>query len=98
MNKTPKLLPWLARKAGISIEKATVLWSEVVSDTSLQAAGAKDPDGYYRLIVERFQDLTERDKPAAKPAGAPHSPLLVLSSHGGASSAILLNPFGLKIA
>ena len=75
MNKTPKLLPWLARKAGISTEKATALWSVVVSDKSLLSAAAKDPDSYCRLIVERLQDR-----------------------HGNTSSAILLNPFGLKTA
>lgn len=98
MNITPKLLPWLARKAGISNEKATALWSEVVSDESVQAAGAKDPDSFYRAIVERLQDLTPQEKPVVKPAISKHAPLLVLSRHGDASSAILLNPFGLKTA
>lgn len=96
MNKTPKLLPWLARKAGISTDKATALWSVVDADKSLQSAAAKDPDAYFRLVVERLQELVAREKPAARTTA--HSPLLVLTRHGDASSAILLNPFGMKAA
>jgi len=96
MNKTPKLLPWLARKAGISTEKAAALWLEAVSEESLQADCANDPDNVYRHIVERLQVLSARDTPVAKPNASAHSPLLVLSGHG--SAAFLLNPFGMKLA
>jgi hypothetical protein len=30
MTKTPKVLPWIARKAGISDEQITTLWSKAV--------------------------------------------------------------------
>lgn len=98
MNKTPKLLPWLARKAGISNEKAAALWREVVSDESLHAGGAKDPDHTYHAIVARLHEMADSEKSAAKPATVAHSPLLVLSRHGNGPAAVLLNPFGLKIA
>lgn len=98
MNMTPKLLPWLARKAGISNETATALWREVASDESLQAGFSTDPDHAFRLIVERLQDLAARDRAALKQTTPGHSPVLVLTRHGDHSSAILLNPFGLKAA
>lgn len=98
MNKTPKLLPWLARKAGIPTEKAAALWLEAVSEESLQAGCANDPDYYYRRVVERLQVLSARDMPVAKQGTSVHSPLLVLSGHGNGSAAFLLNPFGMKVA
>lgn len=98
MNMTPKLLPWLARKAGISTEKATALWREVASDKTLQAGFSKDPDHTFRLVVERLQDLDARDRGAPKQTAPGHSPVLVLTRHGDRSSAILLNPFGLRAA
>jgi len=93
MNKTPKILPWLARKAGVSGEKAAALWQQAVSDASLQAEPAKDPDRYYRLLIDRLHELLKLEKPVRKPTASHNtSPLLVLGLHGGKSAAVLLNP------
>jgi hypothetical protein len=89
MNKTPKLLPWVARKAGVSIEKAAALWQEAAAHVSLQTEPGKDPDHYYHLMVGRLRALAERGKPAHRPAA---SPLLVLARHGSETAAVLLNP------
>ena len=32
--KTPKLLPWQARKAGVSLERAEALWRKAVREAT----------------------------------------------------------------
>lgn len=36
MTKTPKLLPWYARKAGVSLERATTLWQKAVREATAE--------------------------------------------------------------
>ena len=53
--KTPKLLPWLARKAGISERRAETLWHEAERWAAHQApAGSAD---YFKLAVDRLLQL-----------------------------------------
>lgn len=98
MNKTPKLLPWLARQAGISSEKATTLWREAMSDESLHASCAHDPDRFYRTLIERLQGLAVTEKPAGKPVAPAQSSLLSFGRQGDGRATMLLNSFGLKPA
>lgn len=53
--KTPKLLPWLANKAGISERRAGTLWH----DAERWAARRATPDSaaYYKLAVDRLLEL-----------------------------------------
>lgn len=54
----PKILPWIARKAGISDELALKLWRRAVSEAEHltgQSSGAE----YYGLAVERFLAVVE---------------------------------------
>ena len=53
--KTPKLLPWLARKAGISDARATTLWHEAERWAAHQAA--KGSAAYFKLAVDRLLEL-----------------------------------------
>lgn len=98
MNKMPKLLPWLARQAGISIERATTLWREAMSDESLQASCLHDPDRFYRTLIERLQGLAVMEKPAGKPVAPAQSSLLSFGRQGDGHAVLLLRPFGLKPA
>jgi len=53
--KTPKLLPWLAKKAGITERRATTLWHESERWAARRAAaGSSD---YYKLAVDRLLEL-----------------------------------------
>lgn len=53
--KSPKLLPWLAKKAGITEHRATVLWHDA---TRWAEHRAKDgSSAYYKLAVDRFMEL-----------------------------------------
>lgn len=53
--KTPKLLPWLAKKAGITEARATTLWHDAERWAERRAAaGSAD---YFRLAVDRLLEL-----------------------------------------
>lgn len=64
MTKTPKLLPWIARKAKISDERAESLWHQAVHFANQQKNLAQSPD-YYPTIFSRLHELIEQDKAAA---------------------------------
>lgn len=53
--KTPKLLPWLAKKAGITERRAATLWHDAERWAAHRAAsGSSD---YYTLAVNRLLEL-----------------------------------------
>jgi len=51
---TPKILPWLAKKAGIPFERATELWTEARSHAG--AAHDIDSPDYWKRAVDRLQE------------------------------------------
>lgn len=54
--KTPKILPWLARKAGISDTRAEVLWHKALRHAT-QATGWVNSPEYWRAAVEKLEEL-----------------------------------------
>ncbi|MCF8179660.1 MAG: hypothetical protein K9J74_14225 [Sulfuritalea sp.] len=53
---TPQLLPWLAKKAGITERRATTLWHDAERWAARRAAvGSSD---YFKLAVDRLLELT----------------------------------------
>lgn len=62
----PKILPWIARKAGISDELALKLWRRAVSEAE-HLTGHSDGAEYYGLAVERFLAIVE-DEVGGTPA------------------------------
>jgi len=54
--KAPKLLPWLAKKAGISEQRALALWRESERWAARQAV--PDSSAYFKLAVDRLLELT----------------------------------------
>lgn len=68
--QAPMILPWVARKAGISPELALKLWRRAASETELRLGTCQSPD-YHRLAAERFLSLAEDEScaPACQPAG-----------------------------
>lgn len=54
-SKTPKLLPWLAKKAGIGDRRAITLWLE--SERWAARRAAADSSAYYKLAVDRLLEL-----------------------------------------
>ncbi|MFZ4534872.1 hypothetical protein [Propionivibrio sp.] len=58
--KAPKILPWVARKAGISDELALRMWRRAAGEAE-EMTGCCNSSDYYRLAVERFIDLSEEE-------------------------------------
>ncbi|HQR58745.1 MAG TPA: hypothetical protein PK503_05340 [Azonexus sp.] len=56
--KAPKILPWIARKAGISDELALKLWRRAISEAEY-LTGKTEGSEYWGLAVERFLDIVE---------------------------------------
>lgn len=71
--RAPKLLPWVARKAGIGDELALKLWRRAASEAETIAGSCESPD-YFRLAIERFIDLVEAEADSCAEPG-------VLSRH-----------------
>ena len=59
--KAPKILPWIARKAGISDELALKLWRRAASEAEYLTGKAQGSE-YYGLAVERFLSIVEDAK------------------------------------
>ena len=62
--KTPKLLPWYARKAGVSLERATVLWHKAVREATDQTGWVGNAEywgeamnSFLRLLAEERDTL-----------------------------------------
>lgn len=63
---TPKILPWLARKAGIGEARAEELWHDAIRYATLKT-GWVGTSEYWRVAVERLIELIELER-APQPA------------------------------
>lgn len=89
MKTSPKLLPWLARKAGLSQEKAEALWRETLADESNNTQYASNPDLFSRRVLECFQQVAaQQSAQCASRQIAPQSPSSKGSRNGGTPVAI----------
>ena len=59
--KTPKLLPWYARKAGISTERAEVLWSKAVRIATAETGWVGNAE-YWGACMDAFKALIEQER------------------------------------
>jgi hypothetical protein len=71
--KAPKILPWIARKAGISDELALKLWRRALSEAEY-LTGKADGSEYWGLAVERFLAIVEDEVGAAPQYGLTAAP------------------------
>ncbi len=51
----PKILPWMARRAGIDDQHALGLWDQAVADSE-RTHGCKDGAIYHAEVMTRFID------------------------------------------
>ncbi len=58
--RAPKILPWIAHKAGIGEELALKLWRRAAGEAEELTGGCNSSD-YYRLAVERFIVLADAE-------------------------------------
>ncbi|QID18935.1 hypothetical protein G3580_15685 [Nitrogeniibacter mangrovi] len=58
--KSPKLLPWYARKAGVSIERAEVLWRKAVRKATADTGWVGNAE-YWGAAMDNFLALLEAE-------------------------------------
>jgi hypothetical protein len=56
--KAPKILPWIARKAGLDDAAAFTLWQRASADSERQY-GSRENIAYFSTVVNRFLELVE---------------------------------------
>lgn len=59
--KTPKLLPWYARKAGISIERATELWHAALREATDRTGWVGNAE-YWGEAMNTLQRLLDEER------------------------------------
>lgn len=68
--KTPKMLPWVARKARISEARAEALWAEAIRHATAQTGWVGTPE-YLRIAKERWNELVHAEAAAERAAVSP---------------------------
>jgi hypothetical protein len=71
--KYPMVLPWLARRAGVSDEVARELWAEAIRYATLKT-GWVGTSEYWRVATERLLELLDDERIVSGKPGL--SPLL----------------------
>lgn len=59
--KTPKLLPWYARKAGVSVERAEALWRKAVRAATAETGWVGNAE-YWGAAMDHFVRLLEQER------------------------------------
>lgn len=59
--KTPKLLPWYARRAGISIERAEALWRKAVRDATADTGWVGNSE-FWGATMDNFVALLAKER------------------------------------
>lgn len=77
--KTPKLLPWYARKAGVSNERANVLWRRAVRESTEKTGWVGNAE-YWGEAMHTFRELLAKEQqslcvPGVTPLVRSHSRL-----------------------
>lgn len=59
--KTPKLLPWYARKAGVPIDRAEILWRRAVRAATDETGWVGNSE-YWGAAMDHFQRLLRQER------------------------------------
>ncbi|MCV2219793.1 hypothetical protein [Thauera sp. Sel9] len=59
--KTPKLLPWYARKAGVSTERAEALWHKAVREATAETGWVGNSE-YWGACMDNFLALLDKER------------------------------------
>lgn len=59
--KTPKLLPWYARKAGVPLERAEALWRKAVREATSETGWVGNAE-YWGAAMDHFQRLLKEER------------------------------------
>lgn len=61
VTKKPKLLQWIARRAGISRARTEELWHEAERLAAMQTGSCADA-AYFRAAIEQLYELAGKEK------------------------------------
>ncbi len=75
--KSPKILPWYARKAGVSVERAEALWHKAVREATADT-GWVGTSEFWGSALDRFLELLKEEQ---TPLCQPHMESFVRSQH-----------------
>lgn len=92
---TPKMLPWLANTAGISLERAEQLWNSA-SDSAQRLTGETQSARYLSLAHNQIVSLVEKEVLAANPVE--DTPWLMIQAHLSVMPMIVDNSISHAIA
>ena len=73
--QAPKILPWIAKKAGISEELALKLWRRALSEAEL-ITGKPEGSDYWGLAVKRCLSIVEEEVGCTPSYGLTQAPRL----------------------
>lgn len=74
--KAPKLLPWYAQKAGVSLERAEQLWRKAVRNATADTGWVGNSE-YWGAAMHEFRHLLDAERATfCTPSGTP-----ILRSH-----------------
>ena len=84
----PKILPWIAKKAGISDELALKLWRRALSEAEY-ITGKAEGSEYWGLTIERFLSIVEDEVGTTPTYGLTPAPRLSWMWHHQTRMALL---------
>lgn len=58
--KTPKMLPWLAKSAGLPIARVEELWTDAIRHATIETGWVETP-AYWKSAVDRLLELLEAE-------------------------------------
>ena len=85
--KTPKFLPWIARRSGVPEPRAEELWAEALCYATEQTGPIETSD-YWKTANNRWLALIEAERPVSGEAGVhgDERPLARTTTRAGHSS------------
>lgn len=60
--KTPKILPWLARRAGVPLKRAEQLWTRAVKIADLTHGTQANTSDYWKCAVDNLTRLLKAEQ------------------------------------
>lgn len=84
--KSPKLLPWLARRAGLSDARIEQIWQEA-AEYAANATGELETHRYWKAAHERLIDLVNAETMLQSPRG--NAPWVMFQTHISINALVL---------
>ncbi len=64
--KFPKMLPWLAKSAGVPIARAEGLWADAIRYATIETGWVETPE-YWKVAVDRLLELLQTEASTCHP-------------------------------